>query len=153
MIIAAWRDTPYNIVLLLHILTAIMGIAPVFVNTLLAEQMTDHRARAPMIGFMARNNMRIYGTGLIVAGLIGLGLPSMSKTGDEALYAMSDSWVAIGFVVWILMVGVMHGLIVPAEKAVSVGDDTAEKKLTVGSGVFTLLAVVELILMVVKPGA
>ena len=54
--------------------------------------------------------------------------------------------------VWIAMNGVLHALVRPGEKGVAAGDASAERKLQVGGVVLTLLFVVQLIIMIWKPG-
>ncbi len=149
MILAAVRDTPYNIMLIVHIVTAAVGIAPAFIHPLLTNQMDNDSSRGRMVGLMARNNMRIYGSALVVSGLVGFGLSGMS----DDVYPMSDPWISAGMAAWIAMVGILHAMIVPAEKAVADGNDSAEKKLNIGVALFTVLAVVQVIIMVTKPGA
>jgi len=58
----------------------------------------------------------------------------------------------MALLVWIAMNGVVHGVIVPAERKVGAGDVEAMKRLDLGGGLVTLLFAVMLYLMIWKPG-
>jgi len=77
---AAIGSVPYNIMLFVHIITAMIGFAPVLVHPLLGRQTsdTDDPGRSAVFGFMARNTMRIYSTALAGSGLIGCGVAGLS---------------------------------------------------------------------------
>lgn len=151
---AAIGDTPYNIILLLHILTAFVAFAPAFTHPILAAKMQQagDPARAAVIGHMSSYGMRIYGSMLILSGLLGFGVAGMS---DE-VFKVSQGWLVAAVLVWIAMNGLLHGGILPAEKAIGAagpaGDEAAEKKLAMAGGLITLLFVVQLIIMIWKPG-
>lgn len=151
---AAIGDTPYNIMLFLHILTAFVGFAPAFVHPIIAGQMDRGSldGRPTVFSFMAQNSMRIYGSAIIVSGLLGFGVAGMS---DE-VYKVSQGWLVAAVIVWIAINGVLHAGIVPAEKAIAAAgaarDEAAEKKLAIAGAAATLLFLVQLYLMVFKPG-
>lgn len=147
---AAVGDTPYNIVLFLHILTALVAFAPAVAHPALSTTMQKAGAgeRPAVFGYIAENTMRIYGSALIVSGLLGFGVAGMS----DKLYKMSQGWLVVAFIVWIAMNGVLHALIRPGEKGVAEGDADAEKKLALGGGLMTVLFLVQLFVMVFKPG-
>ena len=150
MILAAIGDTGYNVLLILHILTMMVAFAPAFVNPILASQMKgkDDGAWRAVLGYAAGNSMKIYGSALIVGGLIGFGIAGMS---DE-VYKMSQGWLATAAVLWVAMNGVLHAMIIPAEKAIAGGDESAQRKLDIGGAAMTLMMVITLYLMVFKPG-
>jgi len=154
MITAAIDDTSYRILLLLHILTAFAAFAPAFVHPFLGEQSKalDGTGRATVFGFMVRNGRRIYAPALIVTGLLGFGLPALSKDGDNAVFELSQGWMIAAIVVWLIMNGVLHAVIIPGERAVSEGDTEAESRISAGMGAISLLLVVMLYLMIWKPG-
>ena len=95
--------------LFLHILTAVVAMAPAFVNPLLgliARRLvatTSHRRGSR---YAAEHNQRIYGTALILSGLLGFGVAGMS---DE-VFKVSQGWlVAEHVIIWIAMNGLLHG--------------------------------------------
>ena len=147
---AAVGDTSYNIVLYLHILTAIVGLAPAFVDPIVAMRWADDKnLLQTFAGTLADANQKIFGTALIVSGILGFALAGMS----DKVYKMSQTWLLIAAIAWVAMVGILHGVLIPAGKRLSEGDDSVRSKLTAAGPVFTLLALVLLYLMIFKPGA
>ena len=112
---AAIGDTPYNIVLFLHILTGVVAFAPAFTHPVLAAKMEQagFDGRSTVVSYIASYGMKIYGSALIVCGLLGFGVAGMS---DE-VFKMSQGWLMTAIIVWIAMNGVLHALILPGEKA------------------------------------
>ena len=151
MVLAA-GTTANNIVALLHILTVLVALAPVFVHPLLRKQMraADAAGHQHLVVAMAANARRLYGPALIVAGLLGIALVEMS----EDAISLTEGWVIAAIVIWVAMVGILHGLIRPALKAQGAGDDStgAEKRLEAGSGLLSILFTVQLVLMIWQPG-
>jgi uncharacterized membrane protein len=149
-VIAAVGNTPYNIFLVLHILTAMAAFAPAFVHPIVAGQT---KAMAPdqrqtVLGYLAGNGRKFYGPALILTGIFGFGLSGMS----DGVYALSRGWLIASIIVWVAMNGILHAVLLPAERAVASGDDSAEGRVSAGGGVLTILLVVMLYLMVFKPG-
>jgi uncharacterized membrane protein len=151
VVLAAVADTPYNIVLLLHIATAMAAFAPLFVNPVVANQLATlpPEGRSPVWGFLAANSRRIHGPALIVTGVLGFGLSGMS----DDVYALSQGWLIASIILWLAMNGILHAVLVPAERALAAGDDSAKRRVDVFGPVMALLLVVMLYLMVFKPGA
>ncbi len=143
--IAAVGNTPYNIVALLHILTAIAAFAPAFVYPLLANQFD---ANPSIWGAVLANSRRFYGPMLILTGILGFGLSGMS----DGVYALSQTWLILAIIVWIAANGVLHAVLVPAERALAGGDTSARAKIDQFGPVMAILLVIMLILMVFKPG-
>ena len=150
MILAAVGDTSYNILLLLHILSVVGAMAPALAHPVMNSQVKslDSGSRNAVFGFMARNSQRVYGTALILAGVFGFGLVGVS----EDFYSLTDGWVLASIVLWIAWVGLLHAVLVPAERALAAGDTSAESKLNVANGLAALAAVVLIILMIFQPG-
>lgn len=156
MLLAEINDTPYNIILFLHILAMFAAFAPMFVNPLIDRQTAgEPTLRQAIFEGIAARSMRIYGSMLILGGLLGFGLAGMSKAPgtDELVYSVSDSWLWPAVVIWLAMNGVLHGMIIPGEKAIAAGDDATGKKAEIGGMIITVLFLVTLYLMVFKPGA
>ncbi len=148
--IAAVGDTPYNIVAVLHILTAIVAFAPSFVYPFLANRFAEVPGDGGSTIWEAAlaNSRRVYGPMLIVTGLLGFGLSGMS----DGVYALSQTWLILAIIVWIAMNGVLHALIVPAERALAGGDASAKARIDRFGPVVPVLLVVMIYLMVFKPG-
>ncbi|HUW02533.1 MAG TPA: hypothetical protein VMW08_09305 [Acidimicrobiales bacterium] len=150
MILAAVRDDAYNIVLLLHILAVIVGFAPAAVHPFIDAQLQETPdARMAFLRRAAANGHRIYLPAITIAGLLGIVLIIMS---DDVI-EFSDTWVSGSFVVWIAIMGIVAGMIIPGEKAAGQGDFSKERTVQIGGQISTLLLIVMLYLMIFKPGA
>ncbi len=148
--IAAYDGTGFKVVLFLHILTALVAFSPAFVHPLLANQTKgfDATARGKVLGLLAGNGRRIYAPALILAGLFGFAMQGMS----DGVIEFSQTWFWMAVVVWIAMNGILHGMLLPAERAVAGGDESAVKKVDTAGIIMTVLLLVMLYLMVFKPG-
>jgi uncharacterized membrane protein len=150
MVLAAMRDDTYNVVLLLHIVAVLVAFAPAVVYPLLGNQLKQEGGAATqrLFGHLAANSRRIHFPALVVAGLLGIVLILLS---DEVI-EFSQTWVSLSFLVWIALCGVVSGMIMPGERAVAAGDASAERKVTLGGQIGTVLLLVMLYLMIFKPG-
>ncbi len=148
--IAAVRDTPYNIVLIIHILLAIVAFAPSATHSVLGAQskgLADAERRT-LWGFMSGNSRRIYSPALMLVGLFGFALSGMSG----GVFALSKGWMIASIVIWIAMNGILHAVMLPAERAIAAGDDSATGKIDVFGAILSILLLAMLYLMVFKPG-
>ncbi len=151
MFLAAVGDTPYKIILLLHVLAVLAALSPVFVHPLLRNQMrstvSEHQH---LVAGMAANARRLYGPALIVAGLLGIALVEMS----DDVHSLTDGWVIAAIVIWVVMNGVLHGVISPSLRMIGRGQGTpaVERRLERGSALMTVLFIVQLALMIWQPG-
>lgn len=156
MILADIGDTSYNVVLFLHILAMFAAFAPMFVHPFIDKQTQgDATVRQSVFRGIAARSMKIYGSMLILGGLLGFGVAGMSgkDANDELFISVSDSWVWPAVVLWVAMNGVLHGMIIPGEKAIADGDESLAKRVEIGGMLITLMFLVTLYLMVFKPGA
>ena len=151
MVFAA-GTTAINIVALLHILTVLVALAPAFVHPLLRKQMraADGAGHQHLVVAMAANARRLYGPALIVAGLLGIALVEMS----EDAISLTEGWVIAAIVIWVAMIGILHGLIRPALRAQGAegASPGTDKRLETGSALLSILFTVQLILMIWQPG-
>ena len=148
--LAAYRGTGYNVMLFLHILTALVAFAPAFVHPLLANQTKalDATGRGKVLGMLAGNGRRIYAPALILTGLFGFAMQGMS----DGVIEFGQTWFWLAIVVWIVMNGVLHAVLLPAERAVAAGDESASSRVDAGGAILTVLLLVMLYLMVFQPG-
>jgi uncharacterized membrane protein len=148
--IAAYRGTGYNVMLFLHIVTALVAFAPAFVHPLLANQTKalDATNRGKVVGMIAGNGRRIYAPALILTGLFGFAMQGMS----DGVIEFGQTWFWLAIVVWIAMNGVLHAMLLPAERAVAAGDESADSKMSTAGMILTVLLLVMLYLMVFQPG-
>ncbi|MGB0114890.1 MAG: CopD family protein [Ilumatobacteraceae bacterium] len=147
---AAFRETGYNVMLFLHLLSVLVAFAPAFVHPLLANQTKslDPGSRGQVLTMLVGNGRRIYAPALIVAGLFGFAMQGMS----DGVIEFGQTWFWLSVVLWLAMNGVLHGLMLPAERAVAAGDESASSKVDLAGAIITLLMLVTLYLMVFKPG-
>jgi len=150
MILAAVGDTGYKIVLLLHIVAVIVALAPAVVHPIMftLEKQRDDGDVAALATRITGLPTRIYSIALVLAGVLGIGLISM---GDDVI-AWGDTWVWLSLVLWVVLNGVLHGVMFPTEKAIAAGDTAAIDKADKVGPVLVLLSLVLLYLMVLKPG-
>lgn len=148
--IAAYRGTGYEVVLFLHILTAFIAFAPAFVHPLLGNQVNslESGAKRSVLGMIAGNGRRIYAPALILTGLFGFALQGMS----DGVIEFGQTWFWLAIVVWLLMNGVLHAVLLPAERATAAGDEAAESRVAASGAFLTVLLLVMLYLMVFQPG-
>jgi hypothetical protein len=82
---------------------------------------------------------------LVVLWVLGMGLAGMS----DDVYKMSQTWLALSVVNWVVLVAVSWFLIKPSITDTS---DAANAKLAAGTGITHLGLIVGLVLMIWKPG-
>lgn len=146
-------NTSYKVLLFLHILSVVVAFAPASVHPLLARQFgqagEDPSILQRFAGFAAQNGRRVYAPALVLAGLFGI-LIIATQEGDY--YAFDQTWVSLAFVVWFAMNGVVHGMIIPNEKKLGAGDETAMQRIDTGGMIVTVLFLIQMYLMIWRPG-
>lgn len=150
-------DFLYKLVFLLHILSAIVAFAPAFVWPIVNMQTRKRGATVPaeVAGQVPVNNVIVHGPAMVATGIFGLLMVIMSNESavtGEKVFEFSQAWVSGAFLVWFALLGVMFGLLVPAERKAAAGDADAAKKVGMFGGFVHILLLVMLILMIWKPG-
>lgn len=158
MVLAAYMDTGYKVMLVVHILCFIVAFAPSFVWPFVARRLRqegDQDIAGTINRLAGGNSSKIYGPAAALGGFIGFGLAGMSKPegSDEVFYSVADPWLTAAAVLWFLLLGIFFGLLAPAEKRIAEGDGSAAKIANAAGGAIHLIAAVALYLMVFKPGA
>lgn len=150
MVLAAIDGTGYKIFVLLHIAAMIVAFAPSFVWPLVSVRLrkANKPVGATINELSSGNTLKIHGPAFALAGIFGFGLVGLS----DKVYKFSQSWISIAMVLWFVGLGIMFGLMAPAEKKAEAGDEGAEAKLTMYGGMLHLLLFLLLIDMVFKPG-
>ena len=133
-------STGFNILLVLHLLTAVVAFAPAVVAVLPG-------GRDGVVGVLDKAGRQVYAPALILTGLFGILCIVTSDVGGTAVFEFSETWVSLAFVVWIAMNGVFHALVLAGQKQ----NDAA--KVISGQQIMTVLLLAMLYLMVFKPGA
>lgn len=137
MIAILLQTTPYRIMALVHILAAVVAFGPLFLYPGLRK--------AGETRTLAATHMRLTFPALIVLWVVGMGLAGMS----EDAYELSQLWLTLSILNWVVLVAVSWFLIRPA---ISDTSESAASKLAAGTGVTHLGLVVGLVLMIWKPG-
>lgn len=124
-------STTFKIFLLLHVLSFIVAFAPTVVALLPGERTAAVAA--------ART---VYAPALILTGLFGI---LLIVTSDDA-FKFDQTWISLAFLVWIAMNGVFHAIVLPGKR---IGSSSSVDG---GQAIMTALLVVQLYLMIWKPG-
>ncbi|MBA2281203.1 MAG: CopD family protein [Acidimicrobiia bacterium] len=151
MLLAAINDTAYDIVLILHIVAIVVAFAPATVSPVTIARVKaaeGPEAVARLSGYFLKNARTIHFPALVLAGVFGGMLIGFS---DEA-WQFDQAWIWLGIVVWLALCGVVSGILIPGERALAGGDADAEKRVAIGGQLATVLFLVQLYLMVAKPG-
>jgi uncharacterized membrane protein len=146
VILAALDSTGYKIVLLIHVLAVIVGFAPLWLTPVLVR-LTAGGDKAAADGLDV-SILRFSLPGIGVAGLLGFALAGMS----EKVFRMSQTWLSIAAVLWIVQLVLLFFVARPAIKAFRDGNAEARGRIMMVTGISHLLLVVMLYLMIFKPG-
>jgi hypothetical protein len=152
MILAAYGDGLYKLLFFGHMASFLVAFAPAVIHPILGTQAKadgDPGALARLTGHMAGNGRRIHFPALIALGAFGL---AMVFTSSDAI-AFDQAWVSLAFLGWLGICGVVSGMLLPAERKVAAGDESALVAVERAGQISTLLLVVMLYLMVWRPGA
>jgi len=163
--LAAYFDGPFKFVLLLHLLTVIVGFGGVMLNALYVRQ-AQRRPGADGLAVLEANFAvsSVAEKVIYAVPILGLALIGMS----DKLYKFSQTWVWLSLLLFIVGVGIVHGLVIPAEKKTMAllrrqvdGDadpsiptelESLGKKRDIGGMTLSLILVVIVYLMVWRPG-
>lgn len=137
-VIALLLDTTaYRLMGLAHILSAVVAFGPLFLYPGLRK--------AGETQTMASTHMRLTFPALILMWVLGMGLAGMS----EDAYELSQLWLTLSILNWVILVAVSWFLIRPAITDTS---EAATARLAAGTGITHLGLVIGLVLMIWQPG-
>ena len=146
VVLAALNSTGYKIVLLIHVLAVIVGFAPLWLTPVMVR-LTAAGDKAAADGLEV-SILRFSLPGIGLAGILGFGLAGMS----EKYYKMSQTWLSIAAVLWVVLLALLFFVARPAIKAFRDGDAAARGRIMMATGISHLILVVMLYLMIFKPG-
>jgi hypothetical protein len=157
MVLAAVGDTAYDTVLVLHILSVVVAFAPAVAHPLTGARVAAAEGDEGLVRFsaaIAKPARWVYFPALVLSGVFGGALIGMSKPNAEAevLWQFDQTWIWLGITTWVVLCGIVAGVILPAERRVAAGDLSAQPRVQAAGGLATLLVVVQVALMVFKPG-
>jgi uncharacterized membrane protein len=155
--LAAISDTSYELVLVLHILAVIVAFAPAVAHPLTGARFRQTEGDEGVVRFsaaIAKPGRWVYFPALVLSGVFGGALIGLSKpTADaEVLWKFEQTWIWLGIAIWVVLCGLVSGVLLPAERKVAAGDLSAQPRVQTAGGIVTLLVVVQVALMVFKPG-
>jgi hypothetical protein len=135
--------TGYQILALLHIMSAVVAFGPLFLYPALRK--------AGQTETIAALHMRMSFPALTLLWVLGMGLAGMSKPdgSDELIYKVSQGWLSGSIVLWAVLMAVSWFLIRPA---LTDSSESATSKLMAGVGIMHLGLTIGLVLMIWKPG-
>ena len=159
----------FNLLVLLHVICVVGGFGPLVYRSV-ALDLGRRRGDAAAAGSLAVYG-QISGVGEALVYLAGIfGLAAVAAGGTSVSF--SKPWVGAAIAVYVVMVGILHGLVRPAEKKyratlLSLAQEapvappnrppqmqvleSLNRRVAAGMGVFNLLLVAALYLMVFKP--
>ena len=146
VVLAALNSTGYKIVLLIHVLAVIVGFAPLWLTPVMIR-LTAAGDKAAADGLEV-SILRFSLPGIGLAGILGFGLAGMS----EKVFKMSQTWLSIAAVLWVVLLALLFFVARPAIKAFRDGDAAARGRIMMVTGISHLILVVTLYLMIFKPG-
>ena len=146
VVLAALNSTGYKIVLLIHVLAVIVGFAPLWLTPVMIR-LTAAGDKAAADGLDV-SILRFSLPGIGLAGILGFGLAGMS----EKVFKMSQTWLSIAAVLWVVLLALLFFVARPAIKAFRDGDAAARGRIMMVTGISHLILVVTLYLMIFKPG-
>jgi hypothetical protein len=150
----------YDIVLLAHVLTALIGLGAVMVAGGSALALSRPGPPTEYLERYYRPGINWAGRVLFLVPVLGVVLIAMS----QGQWSFSDSWVGIGLVLWALVALVAEMVLWPAERKLqaAVGDRSPEGdqegdlrpaclRVAAVAAVLAVLLVVAMVVMVAKP--
>jgi uncharacterized membrane protein len=171
--LAAYNSDAYNVVLVLHILTVIIGLGAVFLNAIYGMQAKARQGPEALAIMQANFKVTEIAQYFIYAiPIFGIALVFMSKTDGIQFYDWDQTWIWLSLVLYIVALGLSHGVLMPSVKRmqVLVGEMIAAgppaggpppqaaemeqlgKRVAPVGATLNLLVIVIVALMVFKPG-
>jgi len=143
----------YRLMLLLHILSVLVGFGPWMLNGVLparAAKLSDGESRVVNLANFTVSRASQFG--MYAALIFGMGTLGLAK---KHTIDFSDAWVSVSLVLWIAIIGVLHGLVLPAQRQLGAGEGDRAKltqRQSLGVSIINLLVIVVVVLMIFEPG-
>ena len=161
-------DALYEIVFYLHIVAAIAGYGTVVLNGLFAAK-AQALEPAQWLGAQSTKFKVDTVAEYLIYANAALGLLMVILADENSAVGFDQAWVSISMLLWIVGIGISHGVLRPSEKKYladleaevggadpgSTGVDRAalDKKMAAAGGSLNVILAVILYLMIWKPGA
>lgn len=153
--------TAYGIGKFIHVLAVVLAFGPTYAYPVFAAvaQRVDPRSVPAILRGILKTDQIFVNPGMIVVLLAGI------YTQAEASIEMSESWLSVGYLAILLLLGMSHAFFRPttkralevAERDLEAGPDLSPefeaiaKRLSLGGQVSSVIVVVAIFFMVVKP--
>ena len=116
-VFAAYYDGLYKLLLVLHIFCAIVGFGAVYLNALYGRQIQNRQGREGLAIYDANFQVSAIGQyfiyGVFVFGFL------LVLTSDD-VWTFSQTWIWLAMALYIVGLGVSHGVLLPAVKRMGV---------------------------------
>jgi uncharacterized membrane protein len=154
VVLAEFNSTSYKVFLLLHVLGAIVAFGAAFVNPFVYRFAARRGDGASVAAAQANAGMRVSLPAIVFTGFIGFGLAGLSELpGTDILqWEMSQGWLLAAAIIWVAQALVYALAVVPAQRRVAGGDQSADKRVAAFGGLIHISLLVMLWLMIFKPG-
>jgi hypothetical protein len=148
-----WGTGAYKVFLTLHLLAVIVGFGPWFLNGLIpARAMSAEPGEGKVL---SRANLQVSTVSqFAIYGVIIFGAAALGSAHKHTI-DFGDAFIWVSIIIWIAIVGILHGLILPAQRALADGSGdraTLTQRQSLGAAVLNLLVIVAVVLMVFEPG-
>jgi uncharacterized membrane protein len=143
----------YKVLLLLHLLSVVIGFGPWMLNGLLPRWALSRSAEeGQAVNGAAYRISNISQFAIYAAFIFGF---ATVGSADHNVIKVSQAWVWISILCWLAIVGVMHGLALPAQRQLRDGEGdraAVTQRLSLAAGIINLLVIVAIVMMVFEPG-
>ena len=143
----------YKILLALHLVSVVVGFGPWYLNGLIparalgAEPAEGRALSSANLQVSTISQYGIYGVLIFAAAALG--------SAHKHTIDFGDTFIWLGILIWVAIVGVLHGLVLPAQRGLAAGTGdraTLTQRQSLGVALMNLLVLVALVLMVWEPG-
>jgi hypothetical protein len=149
-----WGGGAYKVFLALHLLAVVVGFGPWFLNGLIPARAAG--AEAGEGRALNRANLQVSTVSqYAIYAVVIFGAATLGSAHKHTI-DFGDTFVWLGIIIWVAIVGILHGMILPAQRelAEGKGDRAAlTQRQSLGAALLNLLVVVAIVLMVWAPGA
>lgn len=162
--------TGYNILVLLHLVCIVGGFGALAYNGLVLGLAS--RRGPDALAVLEVNRQVSQGAELLVYGAFLFGMAALGSSGGK--YGFGQAWVGIAVALFVVLLGLLHGMIRPAQRRyrevatelskvtvptpdvvpAQVGAlDSLSRRISLGWGAFNVVVVATMAIMIFKPGA
>jgi uncharacterized membrane protein len=117
VVLGAIGDDAYNVVLVLHILSVVVGIGAVILTGLYGAE--AKKRPGPEGLAVAEANLRVSTVAewvIYTIPVFGIALVFMSETGGVRVYDFDQTWIWLSIVVYVVALGISHSVVFPTAK-------------------------------------